>query len=81
MEEIQRAAEVAVRDMLKSIFKTTDGKPLEAVDYMDDGTAIQLKVTIDEPTGGAIFDFEGTGPEAYGTHSSHSLNQNEDETN
>ncbi|KAL3418514.1 hydantoinase B/oxoprolinase [Phlyctema vagabunda] len=66
MEQIQKAAEVAVRDMLKTIYRSTNGKPLEAVDYMDDGTAIQLKVTIDEATGGAVFDFEGTGPEAYG---------------
>ncbi|KAH8678956.1 Hydantoinase B/oxoprolinase-domain-containing protein [Tricladium varicosporioides] len=66
MEEIQRAAELAVRDMLKTIYHTTNGKPLEAIDFMDDGTPIQLKVTIDPSTGGAIFDFEGTGPEAYG---------------
>ncbi|ORY58448.1 Hydantoinase B/oxoprolinase-domain-containing protein [Pseudomassariella vexata] len=66
MEEIQGAAEMAVRDMLKTIYKMTGGKALEAVDYMDDGTAIQLKVTIDPTTGGAVFDFEGTGPEAYG---------------
>jgi 5-oxoprolinase (ATP-hydrolysing) len=65
--EIIGAAELAVRDMLKRIYKSTNGEPLEAVDYMDDGTPIQLKVTIDESTGGAIFDFEGTGPEAYGT--------------
>lgn len=66
MEEIQHAAELAVRDMLKTIYQTTNGKPLEAVDYMDDGTPIQLKVTIDPSTGGATFDFDGTGPEAYG---------------
>jgi 5-oxoprolinase (ATP-hydrolysing) len=57
---------VAVRDMLRTIHKTTNGKPLESIDYMDDGTAIQLKVTIDPSSGGAVFDFEGTGPEAYG---------------
>lgn len=66
MEEIIGAAELAVRDMLKKILKITGGKPLEAIDYMDDGTAIQLKVTINGETGGATFDFEGTGPEAYG---------------
>ncbi|KAL0941164.1 5-oxoprolinase (hydantoinase B/oxoprolinase) [Colletotrichum truncatum] len=66
VEEIQGAAERAVRDMLKTIYSRTDGKPLEAVDYMDDGTPIQLKVTIDPSTGGAVFDFDGTGPEAYG---------------
>ena len=66
MTQIQSAAELAVREMLKTIYKTTNGRPLEAVDYMDDGTAIQLKVTIDPEAGGAIFDFEGTGPEVYG---------------
>ncbi|GKT56854.1 LOW QUALITY PROTEIN: 5-oxoprolinase [Colletotrichum tofieldiae] len=66
MEEIQGAAERAVRDMLKTIHKRTAGKPLSAIDYMDDGTPIQLKVTIDPSTGGAVFDFDGTGPEAYG---------------
>lgn len=66
VEEIQHAAEVAVRDMLKAIYVKTNGETLEAVDYMDDGTPIQLKVTIDQATGGAVFDFEGTGPEAYG---------------
>lgn len=66
MEEIQGAAEHAVRDMLKTIYKLTAGEPLHAVDYMDDGTPIELKVTIDPATGGAIFDFEGTGAEAYG---------------
>lgn len=69
MEEIQGAAERAVRDMLRTIHKLKGGKPLEAIDYMDDGTPIQLKVTIDGVTGGAIFDFEGTGPEAYGMFS------------
>ncbi|KAK9776849.1 putative Aspartate aminotransferase [Seiridium cardinale] len=66
MGEIIGAAELAVRDMLKRIYKQTNGKPLRAVDFMDDGTPIELCVTIDEKTGGATFDFEGTGPEAYG---------------
>ncbi|TQN69083.1 5-oxoprolinase [Colletotrichum shisoi] len=66
MEEIQGAAERAVRDMLKTIHRRTAGEPLSAIDYMDDGTPIQLKVTIDPATGGAVFDFDGTGAEAYG---------------
>jgi len=66
VEEIQSAAEHAVRDMLKTIHTATSGLPLNAVDYMDDGTKIQLKVTIDPSSGGAIFDFSGTGPEAFG---------------
>lgn len=66
VEEIQGAAELAVREMLKTIYATTAGEPLHAIDYMDDGTPIELKVTIDARTGGAVFDFDGTGPEAYG---------------
>jgi 5-oxoprolinase (ATP-hydrolysing) len=33
---------------------------------MDDGTPIQLKISIDAEKGEAVFDFEGTGPEVYG---------------
>ncbi|EXJ93815.1 5-oxoprolinase (ATP-hydrolysing) [Capronia coronata CBS 617.96] len=66
MEQIQSAAECAVRNMLRAIFKRTSGQPLSATDYMDDGTRVCLKVTIDPASGGAVFDFDGTGPEAYG---------------
>lgn len=66
MYAIQATAETAVRNLLKGLYKKFDGKPLEAVDYMDDGTPIKLKVTIDESTGSAKFDFTGTGPEVHG---------------
>ncbi|RFU32335.1 hypothetical protein B7463_g3957, partial [Scytalidium lignicola] len=66
MEEIQAAAEVAVRDMLRTVYSRTSGEPLYATDYMDDGTPIQLKVSIDPQTGGAIFDFNGTGTQVNG---------------
>ena len=36
---------------------------------MDDGTPIELRVTIDEEKGSAVFDFEGTGPEVLGNAS------------
>lgn len=39
---------------------------LEAIDYLDDGTPICLKVTIDSEKGDAVFDFEGTGAEVRG---------------
>ena len=39
---------------------------VRAKDYMDDGTAIQLAVTIDRSTGSALFDFEGTGSQVLG---------------
>lgn len=38
----------------------------QAVDYMDDGSAIALNITIDPATGSATFDFEGTSPETRG---------------
>ncbi|OOQ87321.1 5-oxo-L-prolinase [Penicillium brasilianum] len=67
MYAIQATAETAVRNLLKGLHQKFGGQPLEAVDYMDDGTPIRLKVTINESDGSAIFDFEGTGPEVYGS--------------
>ncbi|KAI9932480.1 hypothetical protein ASPWEDRAFT_55596 [Aspergillus wentii DTO 134E9] len=66
MYAIQATAENAVRDLLKGLHQRLGGQPLEAVDYMDDGTPIKLKVTINGTDGSAVFDFEGTGPEVYG---------------
>ncbi|TQB70395.1 hypothetical protein MPDQ_000609 [Monascus purpureus] len=67
MYAIQSTAEVAVRNLLKELYQRFGGQPLEAVDYMDDGTPIKLKVTINGEDGSAVFDFEGTGPEVYGS--------------
>lgn len=69
MRAIQENAEIAVRRLLKDTFEKR-GKVLEAVDYMDDGSPIKLKITIDENTNSADFDFTGTGPEVYGQYSS-----------
>jgi 5-oxoprolinase (ATP-hydrolysing) len=66
MYAIQSTAETAVRNLLRELVTRFGGQSLEAVDYMDDGTPIRLKVQIDSDTGSAIFDFEGTGPEVYG---------------
>lgn len=65
MSEIQKAAEHAVRGLLKETARQR-GDTFQAVDYMDDGTAIKLTVKIDEETGDATFDFSGTGREVYG---------------
>lgn len=65
MLAIQRTAEFAVRNLLKEMYHKYGGKPLEAIDYMDDGTPIKLKITID-PDGSAVFDFSGTGDEVNG---------------
>ncbi|OBT40699.1 hypothetical protein VE00_08908 [Pseudogymnoascus sp. WSF 3629] len=65
MYAIQSTAEIAVRELLKTTSETL-GSVLEAVDCMDDGTPIALKVTIDAAKGEAIFDFAGTGSEVFG---------------
>jgi 5-oxoprolinase (ATP-hydrolysing) len=65
MGYIRANAEKAVREMLRSAAKTI-GTSFSSVDYLDDGSPICLQVTIDPVTGGAIFDFEGTGPELRG---------------
>ncbi|KAG9251443.1 Hydantoinase B/oxoprolinase-domain-containing protein [Emericellopsis atlantica] len=66
MVNIQKNAEDCVRGLLKSVCKRFEGKALSAVDYMDDGSPIQLQVKIDPDKGEAEFDFAGTGPEVYG---------------
>ncbi len=66
MKNIQDNAELSVRNLLKDVSKRFQGQDLSAIDYMDDGSPIKLKITINAEKGEAIFDFEGTGPEVYG---------------
>jgi 5-oxoprolinase (ATP-hydrolysing) len=66
MVNIQNNAELSVRNLLKDVSKRFEGQDLSAVDYMDDGSPIKLKITIDSEKGEAVFDFSGTGPEVYG---------------
>ncbi|KAH8820974.1 Hydantoinase B/oxoprolinase-domain-containing protein [Xylogone sp. PMI_703] len=66
MVNIQNNAELSVRNLLKEVSRRFEGQDLSAVDYMDDGSPIKLKVTIDVEKGEAVFDFDGTGPEVYG---------------
>jgi len=66
MKAIMLTAERAVRDLLRRVSKKFGGKPLEAVDWLDDGTTLQLKITIDENSGDAEFDFTGTSAQVYG---------------
>nr|GEV86430.1 5-oxoprolinase [Tanacetum cinerariifolium] len=78
MVYVQKNAEEAVREMLKSIpekvsFQSahSDGSiTIEEEDYMDDGSSIHLKLTIDSKKGEAFFDFSGTTPEVYGNWNS-----------
>lgn len=70
MKNIQDNAELSVRNLLKDVSRRFQGQSqsqsLSAIDYMDDGSPIQLKITIDGEKGEALFDFDGTGPEVYG---------------
>lgn len=69
MQHIQTCAEEAVRGMLR-LFSLCEGLDtigtVTAEDYLDDGTAIKLAVTINRDTGSAVFDFAGTGNEVFG---------------
>ena len=64
---IQKNAEFAVRTMLKK-FAASNGPRCHAIDFMDDGTPIELTINIDVETGDATFDFTGTGPQVLGNH-------------
>ena len=67
MEFIQKNAELAVRDMLKT-FASKHGRKVHSIDHMDDGSPIELTITIDPSSGGAVFDFTGTGPQVLANH-------------
>ena len=76
MTYVQLNAEEAVREMLKSVASRVSSQSsnlgdgnlvtIEEEDYMDDGSVIHLKLTIDSDKGEAIFDFNRTSPEVYG---------------
>lgn len=61
MRHIQTNAEVAVRDMLREIgtkvCQRSGVSELEAEDYLDDGSPIRLKISIDIQQGTAVCDF------------------------
>jgi 5-oxoprolinase (ATP-hydrolysing) len=66
MREIQRTAATFVRDLLREVAQRQPQKPtdarwqLDATDWMDDGSRIQLQIEIDVREGTAVFDFTGT---------------------
>ncbi|KAI1798194.1 cytoplasmic protein [Ganoderma leucocontextum] len=66
MYHIRANAESSVRNLLRDVVKRAGTNILESVDYLDDGSPIQLKVEINEKDGSAVFDFEGTGCEMRG---------------
>lgn len=67
MNGIQRNAEVAVREWFKKFVKEHPG-PLAATDYLDDGTAMTVTITINADTGGVIYDFTGSGAQIWGNY-------------
>lgn len=66
MVAIQANAERAVRNLLRRVHDEFSGLPLEAVDYLDDGSMMCLKVHINREEGSAVFDLTGTTKEIYG---------------
>ncbi|KAI8718172.1 hypothetical protein NCS52_00595300 [Fusarium sp. LHS14.1] len=66
MKGIQANAEKIVRSLLRKVHDEFSGLPLEAVDYLDDGSMMCLKIHIDREQGSATFDFTGTTGELYG---------------
>ncbi len=56
--------------MLKEMVQKLNGKDnkivVQAEDFMDDGSQLKLKLSIDGNEGKARFDFTGTDPEMYG---------------
>jgi len=71
MYHIQAAAEGSVRGMLREravLAGITSGGvgTLFGSDRMDDGSPINLALTLDSAAGTAIFDFSGTGPQVWG---------------
>ncbi|KAH3684543.1 hypothetical protein WICPIJ_004493, partial [Wickerhamomyces pijperi] len=65
MNAIQANAALSVRTKLLEIRDRFQKDVFEMTDFMDDGSRIQLKITIDA-TGSAVFDFNGTSPQMYG---------------
>lgn len=73
MRYVQLNAEGAVKEMLKAVAARVsspsmqgDNVVIEEEDFMDDGSTIHLRLTIDPTRGEANFDFSGTSPEVYG---------------
>ncbi|KAJ3755736.1 Hydantoinase B/oxoprolinase-domain-containing protein [Lentinula raphanica] len=65
MLAIQKTAENAVRDLLRYVDKKFSGRLLHAVDYLDEGEELHLKIAIDAAKGEAVFDFTETSPQSY----------------
>ncbi|WKT50691.1 Hydantoinase B/oxoprolinase [Fusarium oxysporum f. sp. vasinfectum] len=67
MTGIQDNAELAVREFFKKLAHEHPG-PLSATDYLDDGTVMKVRISIDKDTGSAIYNFAGSGPQMWGNY-------------
>ncbi|TDZ24815.1 Uncharacterized protein Cob_v002374 [Colletotrichum orbiculare MAFF 240422] len=65
---VQANAEAAVRAFFATVGSSAAGVPLEATDYLDDGTPMRVRITLDRATGSAVFDFSGSGPQQWGNY-------------
>jgi len=66
MHHIRTNAEISVRNLLRQVAQKAGTNILSAIDYLDDGSPIRLRVEIDETDGSAYLDFSGTGCEIRG---------------
>lgn len=66
MVAIQNNASETIKDTLKKLVQHFGSSIFEGEDYMDDGSVIKLKVTLDVDAENYIFDFTGTSPQIYG---------------
>lgn len=61
MGHIQTSAKLGVQELLREVGSRvrmkTGSSSLHAIDYMDDGSPIELSVDIDVERGTAVFDF------------------------
>lgn len=67
MHAIQSTAEAPVRALLKDV-ASKQGSKLYGSDFFDDGSQLQLAITIDPSTGSAEFDFTGSSYEINGQY-------------
>lgn len=63
MKAISENAETAVRVFLRQVAQGPSGGKLAFQDYLDDGSLLNLNISIDTETGDAVFDFTGTSEE------------------
>lgn len=62
---IQQNAEQAVRSLLREVARN-HGTVLVAEEFLDDGSPLCLRITLDPQEGSAVFDFAGTGEQLLG---------------